>query len=67
MRASHDHHPVPLPRRAVGRVTVTGRVVEVTPNVTGQIVAIPALPNVPLKTDDVLFQIDPAPFPYKVA
>jgi hypothetical protein len=29
-----------------GRVTVTGRVVEVTPNVTGQIVAIPVKPNV---------------------
>ena len=50
-----------------GRVTVTGRVVEVTPNVTGQIVAIPSRPNVPLKKDDVLFQIDPAPFQYKVA
>jgi multidrug resistance efflux pump len=50
-----------------GRVTVTGRVVEVTPNVTGQIVAIPVKPNVPLKAGDVLFQIDPAPFQYKVA
>jgi multidrug resistance efflux pump len=48
-------------------VTVTGRVVEVTPNVTGQIVAIPVKPNVPLKANDVLFQIDPAPFQYKVA
>jgi multidrug resistance efflux pump len=50
-----------------GRVTVTGRVVEVTPNVTGQIVAIPVKPNVPMKVDDVLFQIDPVPFQYKVA
>jgi multidrug resistance efflux pump len=49
-----------------GRVTVTGRVVEVTPNVTGQIVAIPVKPNVPVKVNDVLFQIDPAPFQYKV-
>jgi multidrug resistance efflux pump len=49
-----------------GRVTVTGRVVEVTPNVTGQIVAIPVRPNVPVKKDDVLFEIDPAPFRYKV-
>ena len=49
-----------------GRVTVTGRVVEVTPNVTGQIVAIPVKPNVPVKHNDVLFQIDPAPFQYKV-
>ena len=30
-----------------GRVTVTGPVVEVTPNVTGQIIAIPVKPNVP--------------------
>jgi multidrug resistance efflux pump len=50
-----------------GRLTVTGRVVEVTPNVTGQIVAIPVKPNVPVKKDDVLFQIDPAPFQYTVA
>jgi multidrug resistance efflux pump len=50
-----------------GRVTVTGRVVEVTPNVTGQIVAIPVKPNVPLKANDVLFQIEPAPFQYKVS
>jgi multidrug resistance efflux pump len=49
-----------------GRVTVTGRVVEVTPNVTGQIVAIPVEPNLPVKANDVLFQIDPAPFQYKV-
>src|SRR6202163_375453 len=50
-----------------GRVTVTGRVVEVTPNVTGQIVSIPVKPNLPVKANDVLFQIDPAPFQYKVA
>src|ERR1700738_2886813 len=50
-----------------GKVTVAGRVVEVTPNVTGQIVAIPVKTNVPVKTGDVLFQIDPAPFQYKVA
>jgi multidrug resistance efflux pump len=49
-----------------GKVTVTGRVVEVTPNVTGQIVAIPVKPNVPVKKGDVLFQIDSAPFQYKV-
>jgi multidrug resistance efflux pump len=49
-----------------GKVTVTGRVVEVTPNVSGQIVSIPVRPNVPVKTGDVLFQIDPAPFRFKV-
>lgn len=49
-----------------GKVTVAGRVVEVTPNVTGQVVAIPVRPNVPVKSGDILFQIDPAPFQYKV-
>src|SRR4030081_2154593 len=49
-----------------GRVTVTGRVVEVTPNVTGQIVSIPVKPNVPVKANDVLFQIDPSPIQSKV-
>jgi multidrug resistance efflux pump len=38
-----------------GRVTVAGRVVEVTPNVTGQIISIPVKPNVPVKANDVLF------------
>jgi multidrug resistance efflux pump len=50
-----------------GRVTVTGRVVEVTPNVTGQIISIPVKTNVLVKANDVLFQIDPAPFQYKVS
>jgi multidrug resistance efflux pump len=49
-----------------GRVTVAGRVVEVTPNVTGQVIAIPVKPNVPVKSGDILFQIDPSPFQYKV-
>jgi multidrug resistance efflux pump len=49
-----------------GRVTVTGRVVEVTPNVSGQIIALPVRPNVPVKTGDVLFQIDPDPYRFKV-
>jgi multidrug resistance efflux pump len=34
-----------------GRVTVGGRVAEVTPNVTGQIVSIPVKPNVPVKRE----------------
>ena len=40
--------------------------VEVTPNVSGQIIAIPVKPSVPVKSGDVLFQIDPSPFKYKV-
>lgn len=50
-----------------GKVTVTGRVVEVTPNVSGQIIAIPVKPNVAVKAGDVLFQIDPDPFQFKVS
>ena len=49
-----------------GKVTVAGRVIEVTPNVTGQVIAIPVKPNVPVKSGDILFQLDPAPFQYKV-
>jgi len=50
-----------------GRVTVTGRVVEVAPNVSGEVIAIPVKSNVTVKTGEVLFQIDPAPFQYKVS
>lgn len=49
-----------------GRIVVGSRVVEVTPNVSGEIIAIPVKPNVPVKAGTVLFQIDPAPFRYKV-
>lgn len=49
-----------------GRLTVISRVVEVTPNVSGQIVSIPVRTNVEVKAGDVLFRIDPAPFDNKV-
>jgi multidrug resistance efflux pump len=49
-----------------GRLTVTGRVVEVIPNVAGQVIAIPVVPNVSVKAGAVLFQIDPVPFRFKV-
>jgi multidrug resistance efflux pump len=49
-----------------GRITVSSRVVEVTPNVSGEVTAIPVKPNVPVKAGTVLFQIDPAPYQYKV-
>ena len=50
-----------------GRIVVSGRVVEVTPNVTGEIVAIPVAPNVPVKAGATLIQIDPQPFRFKVS
>ncbi len=45
-----------------GRVTVISRVVEVTPNVSGQITEIPVSANQLVKADAVLFKIDPAPY-----
>ena len=49
-----------------GNFTVVSRVIEVTPNVSGQVTAIPVKPNEPVKTGMVLFKIDPTPFQYKV-
>jgi RND family efflux transporter MFP subunit len=45
-----------------GRVTVVSHVVEVTPNVSGQITEIPAQPNQLVKAGTVLFKIDPTPY-----
>ena len=50
-----------------GGLVVGSRVVEVTPNVSGQVIAIPVKPNAPVKAGAVLFEIDPAPFRYKVS
>lgn len=49
-----------------GNITVAGRVVEVTPNVAGDVVSIPVKPNAPVKAGEVLFQINQAPFKHKV-
>jgi multidrug resistance efflux pump len=49
-----------------GRIVVGARVVEVTPNVSGQVVAIPVKPKQLVKGGTVLFQIDPTPFKLKV-
>lgn len=49
-----------------GRITITSRVIEVTPNVSGEVIAIPVKSNVPVKAGTVLFQIDPTPYRYKV-
>jgi multidrug resistance efflux pump len=42
-----------------GRIAVVGRVIEVTPNVSGSVTSIPVEPNVFVKTGAILFQIDP--------
>jgi multidrug resistance efflux pump len=49
-----------------GRFVIVARVVEVTPNVSGQVVELPVNPNVPVKAGALLFQIDPAPYQFKV-
>src|SRR4051812_838099 len=50
-----------------GSFTVTARVIEVTPNVSGQVTAIPVKPNELVKAGAVLFRIDPAPFQFKLS
>lgn len=50
-----------------GSFVVVSRVVEVAPNVSGQVIAIPVPANVPVRKGAKLFEIDPAPFQYKVA
>jgi multidrug resistance efflux pump len=49
-----------------GKIEVMGTVDEVTPNVSGQVTDVPVQRNVLLKAGTVLFQIDPAPYQYKV-
>lgn len=49
-----------------GRVTVIATIVEVTPNVAGQVTEINIQPNQPVKAGTVLFRIDPVPLDAKV-
>ena len=45
-----------------GPFRILTRVVQIVPNVAGQVIDIEAEPNVPMKQGDVLFRIDPVPF-----
>ena len=49
-----------------GKLLVFNYVVEIIPNVSGEVIDVPAEPLAPLKKDDVLFQIDPRPFQAEV-
>jgi multidrug resistance efflux pump len=49
-----------------GRIAVVGRVVEITPNVAGQVIEIDVGPNVLVKSGAILFKIERAPYEYKV-
>jgi multidrug resistance efflux pump len=45
-----------------GPVRILTRVVQIVPNVAGQVVEVVAESNVPMKEGDILFRIDPVPF-----
>ena len=49
-----------------GRVAVIGRVVEVTPNVAGQVTEINVQPNMLVNAGAILFQLERPPYEYKV-
>jgi multidrug resistance efflux pump len=45
---------------------ISGAVTEIAPQVSGQVVRVPAQPNVRIDPGEVLFEIDPRPFEYRV-
>ncbi len=49
-----------------GNVNVYQYVIEIIPNVSGEVVEVPVKPLVPIKKGEVLFRIDPVPFQAKV-
>jgi multidrug resistance efflux pump len=49
-----------------GPALVTRHSVQIVPDVAGEVIDVPVQPNVPLKANDVLFRIDPAPFQAQV-
>ena len=49
-----------------GSALVGRQSVQITPNVVGEVIEVAAEPNQPLKANDLLFRIDPAPYKAKV-
>ncbi len=45
-----------------GPVRIFGYVLQIVPNVAGQVVEVPVEPNVVVEKDSVLFRIDPRPY-----
>lgn len=45
-----------------GPALVLRNTVQITPNVSGEVIEVPVVQNTPLKAGDVLFRIDPVPF-----
>lgn len=50
-----------------GPAIVLRNTIQITPDVTGEVIDVPVVPNTPLKAGDVLFRIDPKPFETAVA
>lgn len=49
-----------------GSARVMTRVVQIVPNVSGQVIEVAAEPNQPMQKGDVLFRLDPLPFQHSV-
>lgn len=49
-----------------GSARVMTRVVQIVPNISGQVIEVAAEPNEPMRQGDVLFRIDPVPFQISV-
>jgi RND family efflux transporter MFP subunit len=49
-----------------GPVLVGRHSVQIVPDVSGEVLEVPVVPNTPLKAGDVLFRIDPAPYQAQV-
>jgi multidrug resistance efflux pump len=49
-----------------GKIEIIGKVAEITPNVSGQVIEVPVQRNVIVKGGSTLFQIDRVPYEYRV-
>jgi multidrug resistance efflux pump len=48
------------------QATITAPITEIAPQVTGRVIDVPVRPNIELLPNDVIFEIDPAPYQYRV-
>lgn len=49
-----------------GQIVVIRQSVAIVPNVAGEVIDVPVVPNTPLKAGDILFRIDPVPYEAQV-
>ena len=50
-----------------GSISITTKVTEIRPSISGRVSAIPIKPNVPIRKGDVILEIEAQPFEYEVA